>query len=171
MKTALKTAVAALILATFSGCQTPGEFPAPGAHWKNAQGQLQYTTPKRSVIGETVLSGNGARDFQLDYTAGPGLPLMRLRESGTAARMEGVFAGGSWQGEPEHVHGRLASWAALREVFAAVQEKGATPSATLHSAPGSQVIWTAQLIQTPGNQRIRVEFPKTKERFTFVLMK
>ena len=171
MKTALQSMLLAFLVAALSGCQTASEFPAPGAHWKNAQGQLQYATPKRSVIGEAVLSGNGARDFQLDYTAGPGLPLMRVRESGSVGRMEGVFAGGSWQGDLEHVHGRLASWAALREVFAAVQEKGAAPSATLHSAPGSKVPWTAQLTQAPGNQRIRVEFPKTKERFTFVLAK
>ena len=171
MRTALRTTLAALLLATLSACQTTHEFPTPGAHWTNAQGQLQYATPKRSVIGETVLSGNGTQDFQLDYLAGPGVPLMRLRESGNAARMEGVFAGGSWQGYPVHVRGRLASWAALREVFAAVHEKGATPSATLHSAPGAQAPWTAQLTQTATTQRVRVEFPRTKERFTFVLTK
>jgi len=168
----LKPALAVLLLASLSGCQTPREFPAPGSQWKNAQGQLQYTTPKRSLIGETVLSGNGMQDFQLDYLAGPGVPLMRLREAGNVARMEGVFAGGSWQGDPAHAHGRLASWAALREVFAALQTHIDAPSATLHSAPGALTPWTAQLAQAPGApQRIRIDFPKTRERFTFVLMR
>ncbi|XHR28696.1 MAG: hypothetical protein ACFUZC_22610 [Chthoniobacteraceae bacterium] len=171
MRTALQAALAALLLLPLSACHTTRDFPTPGAHWKNAQGQLQYTTPKRSVIGETVLSGNGLQDFQLDYLAGPGVPLMRLQESGNSARMEGVFAGGSWQGDPVHIRGRLASWAALREVFAAVHEQGAAPSATLHSAPGAQAPWTAQLSQTAATQRVRVEFPRTKERFTFVLAK
>ena len=165
---------AVLLLGLLSACQTAREFPAPGSHWKNAQGQLQYTTPKRSVIGEIILSGNGLQDFQLDYLAGPGVPLMRLRASGATARAEGIFAGvgGSWQGNPAHAHGRLANWVALREVFAALETRINVPSATLHSQPGAAVPWTAQLTQTPGEpQRIRVEFPKTKERFTFVLMR
>ena len=163
-----------LLMGLLAACQTPREFSAPGSHWKNAQGQLQYTTPQRSVIGEIVLSGNGLQDFQLDYLAGPGVPLMRLREAGPVARAEGLFAGvgGSWQGDPAHAHGRLANWVALREVFAALEPKINAPSATLHSAPGTQPVWTAQLTQAPGEpQRIRVEFPKSKERFTFVLMR
>ena len=161
---------AALLLSTLVGCQTAREFPAPGSHWKNAQGQLQYSTPKRSVIGETVLSGNGVHDFQLDFVAGPGVPLMRLRESGSIARAEGVFAGGSWQGHPAHAHGRLASWVALREVFAALETHIDDPAATLTSAPGAVYPWTVQLTQAPGQpQRIRIHFPKTRERFTFVL--
>lgn len=163
-----------LLSGMLAGCQTAREFPAPGSHWKNAQGQLQYTMPKHSVIGEIVLSGNGLQDFQLDYLAGPGVPLMRLRESGATARAEGIFAGvgGSWQGNPAHAHGRLANWVTLREVFAALETKINVPSATLHSQPGAVPVWTAQLTQAPGEpQRIRVEFPKSRERFTFVLMR
>ncbi|MEI8235493.1 MAG: hypothetical protein WCH57_12530 [Verrucomicrobiota bacterium] len=167
-----RSTLAVCLLSALAACQTAREFPAPGSHWKNAQGQLQYTTPKRSVIGETVLSGNGTQDFQLDYLAGPGVPLMRLREAGPVARMEGVFAGGSWQGDPARAHGRLASWAALREVFAALETRIDAPSATLHSAQGTAHPWTAQLTQAPGQpQRIRIEFPRTRERFTFVLMR
>ena len=165
-------ALAVFVLALLAACQSAREFPAPGSHWKNAQGQLQYTTPKRSIIGETVLSGNGVQDFQLDFLAGPGVPLMRLSEAGDIARAEGVFAGatGKWQGNPRHAHGRLASWVALREVFAALETRIDAPSATLTSPPGSASPWTAQLTQTPGEpQRIRIEFPKTGERFTFVL--
>ena len=165
---------AILLLASLSACQTAREFPAPGLHWKNAQGQLQYTTPKRSIIGETVLSGNGVQDFQLDFLAGPGVPLMRLSESGGVARAEGVFAGatGRWQGNPKHAHGRLASWVALREVFAALETRIDAPRATLTSVPGTPYPWTAQFTQAPGEpQRIRIDFPKTRERFTFVLMR
>ncbi|MEI6562580.1 MAG: hypothetical protein WCO68_10960 [Verrucomicrobiota bacterium] len=168
----LRPVVAVFLLATLSACQTAREFPAPGSHWKNAQGQLQYTTPKRSIIGETVLSGNGVQDFQLDFLAGPGVPLMRLSEAGGIARAEGVFAGvtGKWQGNPQHAHGRLASWVALREVFAALETRINAPSATLTSPPDAASPWTAQFTQAPGEpQRIRIEFPKTQERFTFVL--
>jgi len=164
--------LAVLLLATLAACQTAREFPAPGSHWKNAQGQLQYTTPKRSVIGETILSGNGVQDFQLDFVAGPGVPLMKLSEAGAIARAEGLFAGGSWQGHPAHAHGRLASWVALREVFAALETRIDAPCATLTSPPGAAYPWTAQLTQAPGQpQRIRIDFPKTRERFTFVLVR
>lgn len=169
-----RSAGAALALGVLSACQSAREFPAPGSHWKNAQGQLQYRTPKRSVIGEVVLSGNGMADFQLDYLAGPGVPLMRLRESGDTARAEGIFAGvgGSWQGNPARAHGRLANWVTLREVFAALEKRIDAPGAALQSQPGARVPWTAQLTQAPGEpQRIRVDFPKTRERFTFVLMR
>jgi len=167
-----RPAIVALFLASLCGCQTARQFPSPGSHWKNAQGQLQYTTPKRSVIGEIVLSGNGLQDFQLDFVAGPGVPLMRLRESGAIARAEGMFAGGSWQGNPAHAHKRLASWVALREVFAALETRIDAPAATLQSPVGNAFPWTAQLTQAPGQpQRIRIEFPKTKERFTFVLVR
>ena len=168
----LRPLLAVCLFATLSACQTAREFPAPGSHWKNAQGQLQYATPKRSIIGETVLSGNGVQDFQLDFLAGPGVPLMRLSEAGGIARAEGVFAGatGRWQGDPKHAHGRLASWVALREVFAALETRINTPSATLTSAPDTASPWMAQLTQAPGEpQRIRIDFPKTQERFTFVL--
>jgi len=169
-----RPSMAVLLLAALSACQTAREFPSPGSHWKNAQGQLQYSTPKHSIIGETVLSGNGLQDFQLDFVAGPGVPLMRLSESGGIARAEGVFAGatGKWQGDPKHAHGRLASWVALREVFAALETRIDAPSATLTSPSEAVRPWTAQLTQAPGQpQRIRIEFPKTQERFTFVLMR
>lgn len=157
-----------------AACQSTREFPAPGSHWKNAQGQLQYTTPKNSIIGETLLSGNGLHDFQLDFVTGPGVPLMRLSETGNVARAEGVFAGatGHWQGDPKHAHGRLGNWVALREIFAALEARIDAPCAALHSPEGSARPWTAQLTQSPGQpQRIRIDFPKTRERFTFVLMR
>jgi len=170
----LRPALAVLLLAALGGCQSAHEFPAPGSHWKNAQGQLQYVTPKRSIIGEVVLSGNGVQEFQLDFVAGPGVPLMRLRESGEVARAEGVFAGvaGKWQGNPAHAHGHLASWTALREVFAALEPKINAPSATVSHLPKVGTPWTATLTQAPGApQRIRIEYPKTQERFTFVLVR
>ena len=165
-----RLALVALLLATLGACQTTREFPAPGSHWKNAQGQLRYTNPTRSVIGETILSGNGLQDFQLEFLAGPGVPLMRLSESGGIARTEGILAGGSWQGDPKHAHGRLASWVTLREVFAALETHIEAPSATLSSQPGAVYPWTAQLTQAPDQpQRIRIDFPKSHERFIFVL--
>jgi hypothetical protein len=156
-----------LALALLPGCQTAPDshsFPTPGPGWKSSVGQLQYANPTRSVIGDAVVSHDGADNFALEFTAGPGVPLMRLRESGSSALAEGVLARGSWQGSTARA-GRLASWISLREAFASLERRS---SGSAHSAAGSPVPWTAQA-EGPGLHRVRVEFPKTNERFVFVL--
>lgn len=160
----------------FSSCQTTrtaGQFPTPGSNWRTSIGQLQYVTAKRSVIGEAVVSHQGTHDFQLDFTSGPGVPLMKLRESGGSGRAEGVFARGTWQGDPTHATGPLASWMALREAFAAIDtasSRAKTGHVTAQSPAGARHAWAAQAdFSQP--RRIRVQFPRTGERFVFVFSK
>ena len=161
----LRGSGAAAVLAALAGCQIPLRFPTPGANWRTGVGQLQYVTPQRSVIGETVVSRFDPANFQLDFVAGPGVPLMRLRETEGAARAEGVFARGSWQGAPVHVPNRLKSWVALREVFAAL-DASRSRQLTLKSPDGK---WIAHAEQTAGQpRRISIDFPATGERFVFV---
>jgi len=161
------------LLATLPACQTvQRQFPTPDATWRTSIGQLQYVTKKRSVIGETVVSRQGAREFQLDFTAGAGLPLMKLRETGAAARADGVFAHGAWQGEPAHAVGSLTTWMKLRDVFAAIdaaRPPGGTRPVSVSGGVGHRR-WTAR---TAGSQpeRIRIAFPATGERFVFVFAK
>ena len=166
-------ALLACLFAGISGCQTiKPQFPAPGANWRTSIGQLQYATSKRSVIGETVVSRLGANDFQLDFTAGPGLPLMKLRESGTFAHAEGVFAHGAWQGDPSHAPGSLARWVRLREAFATIE--AARPAGHVGPvsavSPAGRLAWTAR---ASGGQpeRITIQFPASHERFVFVFSK
>ncbi len=119
------------------------------------------------MIGEAVVSRNGGQDFQLEYVAGPGVPLMRLRESGAAGSAEGVFARGGWQGVPSQAQGRIASWMSLREVFAAVEASGAASHANVSAPNGA---WHAQAdLSAQGKpRRIAVDYPQTHERFVFV---
>ena len=151
---------------SLAGCQLPLKFPTPGPQWQTNVGQLQYVTPQRSVIGETVVSRFDKADFQLDFVAGPGVPLMRFRQSETGARAEGVFARGGWQGAPARVPHRLQSWAALRQVFASLEAKHDLHRVTVESRDGT---WTAYAEQAGAQpRRVRIEFPKTGERFVFV---
>lgn len=170
----LRHAFAAGLLALLPSCQTPSgsggarEFPTPGADWKTSIGQLRYVNPKHSVIGEAIVSRHGPADFALDFLAGPGVPLMRLRESGNDVRAEGLFARGSWQGHATHA-GRLTSWVRLREAFAALDSASKGPRACLRAPAGSPTLWTVQAERAEGKpQRVTVEFPKTQERFMFV---
>ncbi len=158
---------AAALIALQSGCQSTStrsaaSFPAPGPGWKTSVGQLRYATPQRAVIGEAVVSRDGGQHFQLDFVAGPGVPLMSLRETETLARAEGLFARGSWSGNPTRAK-RLAPWTSLREVFAALDK---APSAT--SPEGQRPRWTARSERVGAGRRVTVEYPKTDERFVFV---
>ncbi len=138
-----------LLLALVAGCQAPLTFPAPDAKWRTMTGQLQYVTPQRSVIGDCIVSALHGDQFQLDFVAGPGFPLMKLRQSGKMARAEGVFARGSWQGAAAQAPERLKSWFALRDILSAAMRSGA---ARLQS-PG---FWNAQ--SRNGGQDITVQF-------------
>ncbi len=154
---------AGLLLA---GCSTY-QFVTPAANWRTQIGQLQYISPKRSIIGETVVTRTGASDFQLDFMTGPGLSILKLRKEGNKGRAEAAFARVSWQGNADHPVGPLKSWFALEEVFAAVDALHQTnTSATLHSQkPG---FWTAQAVVADGKPvDLRIKFPNSKEQFNF----
>ena len=169
----LRPAAAVALLGLLPACQTvQRQFPTPGADWRTSIGQLQYATRKRSVIGEAVVSRQGVRHFQLDFTAGPGLPLMKLREAETSARAEGVFAHGVWQGDPTHAMGSVGTWVKLREAFAALdaaRPPGSVKSVSVVSPAGHRA-WKADASGAQP-ERIRIQFPSTGERFVFVFSK
>jgi hypothetical protein len=100
-----------LSLALFlTACQTTHRFTEPGPGWRTWHGQLKYTNPKRSLIGEVVVSRHGTKDFQLEYMAGPGFPLMLLQQDATTTQAKGALA----FGPPGHLKG----WSLLRDSFA-----------------------------------------------------
>jgi len=130
----------ALLSAALAGCQTPHSFAKPDVSWNTRVGQLQYVGGGRSVIGECVVSRRGATDFQLEFSSGPGFPLMRLSRAGEITRAEGVLARGAWQGRPEQAPEQLRGWMRV---------------AHSRAVAGSE---TRQIINSP----------ETGERFVFV---
>jgi hypothetical protein len=154
---------AGLLLA---GCATY-QFDRPATNWQTLVGQLQYASPKRSIIGETVVSRFGENELQLDFAAGP-VPILRLRKDGERGRAEASFARVSWQGNADHPPGPLKSWFALHEVFAdaAMQRHAADATVALHSEkPG---FWDAKVAFSNGKPvDVQVNFPHSKERFHF----
>jgi hypothetical protein len=81
---------------------------------------MQYVSAAgKSVIGDVVVRRSKQGDLQLAFSSGPGFPLMRLSQSGTVARAEGVLARGSWQGAPERAPQHLRGWIRLARTVAA----------------------------------------------------
>lgn len=167
MKTLPLTVAAAGLLA-LCGCQTPHQFAQPGSNWVTYAGQLRYSNPKNSVIGGTVVSFVPVHHFQLDFFAGPGFPLLKLKEEPQFARAEGSLARGRWRGEPDTAPARLANWFSLHEVFntLAAQRWGTSPRRIQSLTAGR---WTAEVTGRNGRPaKVDVTFPGNGERFQFV---
>lgn len=155
-----------------AGCQSPLSFPTPDTHWRTETGQLQYMTPQRSVIGDCVVSMLHGDEFQLDFVAGPGVPLMKLRESGGVGRAEGIFARGSWQGDIANAPEHLRSWFALREIVTGVLN-GTSRAGVDLERPGT---WSGAVqVLSSGPNSIKIQFLRSDmprksawmERFVF----
>ena len=116
----LKTCAAAVALALLTACQTPHTFPKPDATWQTRVGQLQYIAEGRAVVGECVVSTRPG-DLQLEFSSGPGFPLMRLALSGSTARAEGILARGSWQGQAANAPTPLRGWMRVAREFKPAQ--------------------------------------------------
>ncbi len=134
------TAILALVL---GACQTTPHTRLVSG--KVRTGQMRYSGPQRSIVGEFVLCSS-PYDFQLEVSKGPST-LMSVREiHGETARFEG--GGRSWQGRPQNAPKPLRNWLALDDVFAG------------RAGDGS---WTARRT----GSETAVVFPKTGERFVF----
>jgi len=157
-----------LLAGLLAGCQSIQQnFGQPDARWHTETGQLQYSTPKRSVIGEVVVTSLVNHEFQLDFMAGPGFPIMKLRQSGDTAHAEAAFARASWSGKTEHAPGKLKPWLALGDVFSQLAGPNALKKqvALQSQKPG---FWTATANLSEGLPLdVTVQFPESKERFVF----
>jgi hypothetical protein len=110
--------VTACLLAS---CASVPQFPQPNSLWESFSGQLQYVTPERSLVGEFVASRH-AQDFQLEFSKGGAVPLMKLARHGAFARAEGPFARGRWQGEAVNAPEALRGWVVeVPRVFASLE--------------------------------------------------
>jgi hypothetical protein len=103
--------LAALLLAlALGGCVSLNRFATPGADWQTHVGQLQYLTAERSFMGEAVVRTRGRDEFQMDFVAGPGFPLLRVRQDDRARYADGALTRLRHGGDP--------SWFRLRPLFA-----------------------------------------------------
>lgn len=93
------------------------QFVQPEPDWQTRIGQLQYRSPKTSLIGEVLVRYSSAGDFELIFTKGPGVTLLTVRQDAKFVRVSGLLARGSWSGQPNDAPARLRGWVSLREVL------------------------------------------------------
>ena len=157
-----------ILAALLTGCQTTSHtFQSPGQHWQTETGQLQYSTAKRSIIGDCVVTCYNDSEFQLDFLAASGYPIMKLRQSADFAKAEVAYAHITWQGKTEHPPGKLRSWLGLREVFGrlAVQPVSEKHVNLESDKPG---FWKADANLKDGRPLdVAVQFPQSREHFVF----
>ncbi len=93
------------------------QFAPPEPAWETRVGQLQYRSPKTSLIGDVLVRSSGAGDFELTFSKGPGVTLLTVRQDAKFVRVSGPLARGSWSGPPNEAPARLRGWVAVREVL------------------------------------------------------
>lgn len=100
-----------------TGCQTTSshQFAAPTAAWQTKTGQLAYTGPKMTLIGEVLARYSKTGEVELTFSKGPGLNLLTLRQDAQFASAEGPLARGRWSGPTANAPERLRGWFTLRE--------------------------------------------------------
>ncbi len=117
MKRFYLAASAALILGLTSCATLRHQFASPEPDWQSQIGQLQYRSPKTSLIGEVLVRYSTAGDFELTFSKGPGVILLTVRQDDKFVRVSGPLARGSWSGPPNETPARLRGWVSLRQLL------------------------------------------------------
>lgn len=149
----IATSAAALVLV---GCAARPTKSIPGSAATGEVttwvGQMQYRSAEgRSVIGEFAAGSSPGGVFALEMRSGPGLPLLKLREAGDQADVEGLLARAGWRGTAARAPAELQGWLALDKVFAEVERgrqgkievPGAAAVITLPDSAGERIAVTA----------------------------
>lgn len=116
-------ALLAPALAFPTGCQTipRHQFFDATANWQTRSGQLQYRSPKTTLIGDVLVRFSPSGDFELTFSKGPGVTLLLIRQDSTYARVEGPLARGRWEGKVAEAPEKFRGWLALRDRFLAAR--------------------------------------------------
>lgn len=113
----LRHIIFALCALLLSSCATISDhqFATPTNSWRTRSGQLAYTDPKMSLIGEVLVRSSKEGDLELTFTKAPGLTLIVIRQDAQFASAEGPLARVPWAGPIANAPERLRGWFALRE--------------------------------------------------------
>jgi hypothetical protein len=143
----------------FTACQNALESAQLHVEGKTYQGQLRYAGNGNPIIGEVIVRAASMDHFQIEFSSGPGFPLMRARIEGDRATAEGVIARGRWKGAKEKAPAQIAGWFILPEVFS----KAAGGSAVLRGES-----WSARSTHSGGRlTRLEIRVQGSGERFSF----
>ena len=118
--------ICALVAILFASCHTTSthQFAAPSANWQTRTGQLAYSGPGLSLIGEVLVRSAQNGEFELTFTKAGGVTLLSLRQDAGFGQVEGPLARGRWSGPVANAPPRLRGWFALRDKIAAAGKTG-----------------------------------------------
>jgi hypothetical protein len=103
-----------LSLLFLSSCSVT-ELPGLGSDAKTHEGQMVYTTNRRSVVGDVILRTRASGDYDLAFSKG-GVSVLQLQGHGNELVATGMFARSGWKGPIDRAIGPLHSWALLKQV-------------------------------------------------------
>ena len=95
---------------------TVSELPGLGSDAKTREGQMVYTTSRRSVVGDVILRTRSNGDYDLAFSKG-GVSVLQLQSHGNELVATGLFARTGWKGPVDRAIGPLHSWALLKQVI------------------------------------------------------
>jgi hypothetical protein len=104
-----------LLLLLLCSC-TVSELPGLGSDAKTREGQMVYTTSRRSVVGDVILRTRSNGDYDLAFSKG-GVSVLQLQSHGNELVATGLFARTGWKGPVDRAIGPLHSWALLKQVI------------------------------------------------------
>ena len=96
-------------------CANVAELPGLGSDAKNHEGQMVYTTARRSVVGDVILRTRSNGDYDLAFSKG-GVSVLQLQSHGNELVATGLFARNGWKGPVDRAIGPLHSWALFKQV-------------------------------------------------------
>ncbi len=119
MKPAAQPFLCLLLAFCLASCQTnvtsDHRFATPAPNWMTRTGQLAYTGPKTSLIGEVLVRYSKAGDLELTFSKGTAVTLLTIRQDAEFGSAEGPLARGRWAGRVANAPERLRGWFSLRE--------------------------------------------------------
>ena len=110
-----------LIALLLSGCAVTSthRFTTPATDWRTRTGQLAYTGPKMSLIGEVLVRYSKAGDMEFTFSKGTAVTLLTIHQDAQFASAAGPLARGGWSGPAANAPERLRGWFGLREKIVA----------------------------------------------------
>jgi hypothetical protein len=115
----LKSLAAPAILIWLVSCATMShhQFAEPAGGWETRTGQLLFRGSKGTLIGDVIVRFSSAGDFELNFSKGPGLTLLAIREDKSFAEVKGPLAQKGWSGPIDRAPPQLQGWLGLRDQF------------------------------------------------------
>jgi hypothetical protein len=113
-------AISAVTIIACTGCATNSghSFSDPTADWQARNGQLLYRNATTTLIGEVfVRFSKKTGDFELNFSKGPGVMLLVIRQDSAFARVTGALARRGWSGKVDQAPLQLRGWLELRAKF------------------------------------------------------